>query len=287
MATPEQKQFPAPGRTDTALSTMSTLSMPDAGTIKVDEQAFASLNFLQYFDTLFLIDDSSNMKQQWGDVTALMQAITPVTLKYDENGIDIYFVNHTPRFYFPGMGFRRSGYNNIGHLRTDTGKRDSAEAIFRAVKPGGSCKLGSRLGKILSWYMDQLKADPQRAPLNVIVITAGIIDDDYQGVLVDVARELDTMHAPEHQLGVQLFQVGDNEKARAAFEHADDALWRQAGVRDIVDTAAWSGWPGNLTADDMVKVVLGSICKRLDDGKAEFTGKPLPHRNTVHDEEQI
>jgi hypothetical protein len=278
-------RFHAPGRADTALSTASVLSMPDAGTIKVDEHAFDALNFLQYFDTMFLIDDSSNMKQQWNDVAALMQAITPVTLKYDENGIDIYFVNHTPLTYFFARPIRKSGYNNIGHLRTDTGKRDSAEAIIRAVKPGGSCKLGSRLKKLLTWYIEQLKADPQRAPLNIIVITAGIIDDDYQSVIVDAARELDSMRAPEHQLGVQLFQIGDDEKARAAFEHADDALWRQAGVRDIVDTACWSGWPGNLTADDMVKVVLGAICKRLDDGHNEFANKPPVHRNTINDEE--
>lgn len=236
------------------------------------------LSFLQYFETLFIIDDSSHMKRQWSDVSALIQAVAPICLKYDENGIDIYFINHRPTFYFPGMSVRKSGYNHIGQVHSDTGKRDSAQGIFRDVKPGGKCKLGGRLKKILSWYIEQLKLDPKRPPLNVIVITAGITDDDFAGPLTDAARELDNMKAPLHQLGVMLFQLGDNEEARSKFEHADDEMWKKEGTRDIVDTVTWRGWPASFGSDDMVKAVLGAVSKKMDGAKSALVGTVPPER---------
>ncbi|KAI1486450.1 hypothetical protein F4809DRAFT_627297 [Biscogniauxia mediterranea] len=257
------------------------LSDPDAGIPQTPgKEHEESLSFLSFFETLFLIDDSTHMKRQWIDVSALIQAVAPVCLKYDENGIDIYFVNHRPMLFFPGMSIRKSGYNHIGKVHGDSGK-DSAQGIFRGVKPGGKCKLGSRLNGLMSWYIDQLKADPQRAPLNIIVITAGISDDDFQGPLIAAAKELDAMKAPEHQLGVMLFQLGDNEEARKAFEHADDEMWKTAGTRDIVDTVAWRGWPASFTSDDMAKAVLGAVSKKMDGAKSALEGKvPPPRRET-------
>ncbi|KAI2469559.1 hypothetical protein F4781DRAFT_393894 [Annulohypoxylon bovei var. microspora] len=236
------------------------------------------LSFLQYFETLFIVDDSTHMKRQWSDVSALIQAVAPICLKYDENGIDIYFINHRPMLYFPGMSVRKSGYNHIGQVESDSGKRDSTQAIFRNVKPGGRCKLGARLGKLLSWYIEQLKADPQRAPLNIIVITAGITEDDIAGPLTAAARELDNLRAPLHQLGVMLFQLGDDEEARKKFEHADDELWQKAGTRDIVDTVSWRGWPASFGSEDMVKAVLGAVSKKMDGAKPALVGTVPPER---------
>ncbi|KAH9908564.1 hypothetical protein F4778DRAFT_776854 [Xylariomycetidae sp. FL2044] len=253
-------------------------SQPHAGTIGAPSHGDESLHFLRYFDTLFLIDDSTHMKRQWLDVSQLMQAIAPVCLRYDEDGIDMYFVNHRPTFYFPGIsGVPKSGYNHIGKLHGEgSSKKDNAAGIFNSVKPGGGCKLGYRLNKILSWYIDQVKQDPKRAPLNVIVITAGVTDDDYHAVLADIAKQLDSIRAPEHQLGVQLFQIGDDEEAKKKFEHADDELHKKAGTRDMVDTMAWSGWPGSLSPDDMVKAVLGAVSKRMDKQQRRESFQPAP-----------
>ncbi|XXH01726.1 hypothetical protein Hte_008087 [Hypoxylon texense] len=237
------------------------------------------LSFLQYFETLFIIDDSSHMKRQWSDVSALVQVVAPVCLRYDENGIDIYFVNHRPTFYFPGvMSVRKSGYNHIGKVHGDTGERDSAQDIFRGVKPGGRCKLGARLRKLLGWYVEQLREDPRRPPLNVIVVTAGLCDDDFAAPLLDAARALDAMGAPAHQLGVMLFQLGDDEAARGRFEHADDEMWKEAGTRDIVDTVAWRGWPASFGADEMAKAVLGAVSKKMDGAKSALAGTVPPER---------
>lgn len=238
------------------------------------------LSFLRYFETLFIVDDSEHMERQWSDVSALIQAVAPVCLKYDDNGIDIYFVNHRPMFYLPGMSVRKSGYNNIGRVHSETNDKDkgSAQGIFRRVSPGGRCKLGGRLRKILTWYIEQLRADPQRAPLNIIVITAGVSSDDFTAPLIDAARELDNMKAPEHQLGVMLFQLGDDEEARKKFEHADDHMYKAAGTRDIVDTVAWRGWPAGFTSDDMVKAVLGAVSKKMDGARPALAGTAVPER---------
>ncbi|KAL7619564.1 hypothetical protein AAE478_010105 [Parahypoxylon ruwenzoriense] len=239
------------------------------------------LSFLQYFETLFLIDDSEHMERQWSDVSALIQAVAPVCLKYDENGIDIYFVNHRPLLYFPGMSVRKSGYNHIKQVHSGSGDgsdKDSAQGIFRRVKPGGRCKLGARLRKLLTWYLEQLREDPQRAPLNVIAITAGVSSDDFAAPLLDAAKALDAAGAPEHQLGVMLFQLGDDEEARKKFEHADDHMWRDAGTRDIVDTVAWRGWPAGFTSEDMVKAVLGAVSKKMDGAKSALAGTAVPAR---------
>lgn len=257
------------------------MSDPDAGIVFAPRaESAGSLSFLRYFETLFLIDDSEHMKRQWSDVSALMQAVAPVCLKHDDNGIDMYFVNHRPLLYIPAISsVRKSGYNHIGKVHSgEDGDSHSVQSIFNKVKPNGGCKLGYRLGKILTWYLDKLKADPQYPAMNVMVITAGVSSDDYAKVLIDAAKQLDTLGAPEHQLGVMLFQLGDDDDVHRAFENIDDHLWRQAGTRDIVDTVAWKGWPASFAADDMVKAVLGAVSKKMDGAKGALAGKAPPTR---------
>lgn len=49
---------------------------------------------LSLFDTVFLIDDSLSMRALWRHTAAALQEITKVGVKYDADGIDIYFLNH-------------------------------------------------------------------------------------------------------------------------------------------------------------------------------------------------
>lgn len=79
---------------------------------------------------------------------------------------------------------------------------------------------------------------------------------------------LDDMKVPEHQIGIQLFQIGQpNAEVQRRFEYLDDELCKEAQTRDIVDTTTWSGQPGSLSTDDLVKVVLGAVVKKLDERK--------------------
>ncbi|KAH9909489.1 hypothetical protein F4778DRAFT_698 [Xylariomycetidae sp. FL2044] len=258
---------------------MDDNAWPPSGAMAPDPEAGAGVNtddygetlsFLRCFDTMFLVDDSAKMTPYWGDVKALLERVTPIAAKYDPDGIDIFFLNHRPKGLLSGVSFRRSGYRNIGafgqHDSTDTKDTSTVNGIFNRVTPGGKCNLGARLSKILNWYCGKLKAEQEGAALNLIVITAGHFDDDIKAPLVSVAKLLDQMDVPEHQVGIQLFQIGQpSPEVQQTFKYLDDDLHREANTRDIVDTTTWTGQPGSLSTDDLLKVVLGAVVKKLDE----------------------
>ncbi|OTB10079.1 hypothetical protein K445DRAFT_44862, partial [Daldinia sp. EC12] len=209
--------------------------------IRTREDPYA---FLKHFDTVFLIDDSKSMKNHWSEVGTLLEKIAPICTERDPNGIDIYFVNHRPRGY----------YISIKQLKS-------------------RCRLDRRLGYILDQYMrdyEQSRKDKSMGlgntlrPLNLIVITAGITDDNPYDTLIRTARKLDILGAPPYQVGVQFFRVGDDEGARKALEVADNDLSDALDIRDMVDTTTWSGGLGDLSPDAVLKVVLGAVERSID-----------------------
>ncbi|KAI0173488.1 hypothetical protein GGR52DRAFT_571996 [Hypoxylon sp. FL1284] len=229
--------------------------------------------FLQHFDTAFLIDDSASMGNYWSQVGALLDRVAPICTERDRNGVDVYFVNHRPRgrFFYGFTGTReddRAGYRYIGQVAGSPSMRDSIAGIFSSVRPAGKCRLGHRLGRILDAYVDRMRRELRRGqrvkPLNLIVITAGIADDNLVEAVVRTARALDEMGAPSYQVGVQFFQVGDNENARQAFRFVDDNLAEAMDFRDMMDTVTWSGDPGELSPDAVLKVVLGAVERSID-----------------------
>lgn len=64
------------------------------------------------------------------------------------------------------------------------------------------------------------------------------------------------------QLGIQFVQIGNNPEATEFLNELDDDLSRVHGVRDIVDTTPYNG--GNLSAELIVKILLGGINRRVD-----------------------
>ena len=229
-----------------------------------DEDPFA---YLRHFDTAFLIDDSESMRPYWGEVRELLNAIADLCVTYDKNGIDVYFVNHRPRgSFFTG----KYGYKNIGNTNGEVEFHDNIAGIFHNVEPKGKCRLGEVLGRIFDDYLHELYAvlryteSKYLKPLNLIVITAGHCDDNPFRYLLGCAKRLDELDAPPYQLGVQLFQIGQDEGVRQKWEYADEDLTETRGFRDIVDTVTWTGNPGELSAEAVLKVVLGSVCKSLD-----------------------
>lgn len=226
--------------------------------------------FLSTFDTVFLIDDSGSMAgKSWKETRDVLKNIAPVCAAHDADGVDVYFLNT----------------KNTGHDSNSAGGflniKDAAAvtSLFETVRPHAATPTGTRLQHILNPYVrgyeEALRAhggDPEETgvkPLNVIVITDGVPTDDPEAVLLRIAKKLDRLDAPPYQLGVQFFQVGSEAGAREALIELDDNLGREAGegVRDIVDTTTWNGKSGSrpvLTADGILKAVLGAVVKRLD-----------------------
>ncbi|KAK8043783.1 hypothetical protein PG994_012621 [Apiospora phragmitis] len=243
----EENLWPAPA--------MAPADSEAGAGVDVDDYG-ETLAFLRCFDTMYLIDDSAAMAPYWNDVKALLERLTPITVKYDPDGIDIFFLNHRPKGLLSGMTFRKSGYRRIGgygdHDADASKDVSTVHGIFNRVKPAGKCNLGARLSKLLTWYCKKLKTDEEDAALNLIA-----------------AKMLDQMDVPEHQVGIQLFQIGQpSPEVQRTFEYLDDELHLEAKTRDIVDTTTWTGQPGSLSTDDLLKVVLGAVVKKLDERKA-------------------
>ena len=218
-----------------------------------DDDKFA---FLSTFDTVFLVDDSGSMAGgPWRETAAALQSITPVCTAHDADGIDIHFLNHGAND--PSL------YRNIA-------SPERVQQIFRTVTPMGGTPTGIRLHHILKPYLQRYKVDPiGTKPLNIVVITDGVPSDDVESVIISAAKQLDRADAPAWQVGIQFFQVGSEPGAAAALQELDDGLAEVAGgIRDMVDTVPWRGTGSSggqaLNGDELLKVVLGSVNRRLD-----------------------
>ncbi|CAO2652580.1 Nn.00g008630.m01.CDS01 [Neocucurbitaria sp. VM-36] len=216
-------------------------------------------SFLKSFDTIFLIDDSGSMAgRSWRETAVALEKITPICTQRDADGIDIYFLNHADS----------SLYKNITSAGT-------VVEIFQTVRPSGATPTGQRLSKILRPYLQRYERAPETTkPINIIVITDGEPSDDVESSIIQAAKKLDRLDAPAWQVGIQFFQVGKERGAREHLKQLDDGLRELAGdedLRDIVDTVPFTGEAHTeLTAEGLLKVVLGSVNRRLDRNSKEL-----------------
>lgn len=215
--------------------------------------------------------------RSWREVQSALSSITPICTAHDADGVDIYFLNH--RSALPASpGKAAGGYANVTDAR-------AIDRIFTSTaRPGSMTPTGTRLNHILKAYLRHYEAAIERAggdpdatdvkPINIIMITDGVPSDDPESVLLSVAQKLDKLEAPPHQVGVQFFQVGNEPGAGEALRALDDDLAQLGGgVRDMVDTVTFNARVGSgqlsssvpvLSAEGILKTVLGAVVKRLD-----------------------
>lgn len=292
---PPPERASSRGRTP---SIYSRLRGPSSNNASSETDQF---RFLAEFDTLFLIDDSSSMSwddagntqpqrgqlSRWQQTSKVIEQIVPVCMRYDDDGVDIYFLNDPYHFSFEDRHrgedcWSRTGNSAEGkatHAYIGVGNADHVRNIFNARSPALSTPTGKRLGDIMRTYvncyeMRQNEGKGPPKPLNIIVITDGAANDqqELREVVVREAERLDSLSAPYHQLGVQFFQVGKDQGAAKCLHQLDDDLVSyRAGkeLRDIVDCITYEqlsieGSGSELTADVILKVVLGSVNKHLD-----------------------
>jgi hypothetical protein len=224
-------------------------------------------SFLATFDTTLLIDDSGSMAgRSWREVSQALSLIAPIVAKHDCDGMDVYFLNHkSTNPGSPSDGVAPGGYRGIKRAATVT-------EIFERVRPQDGTPTGIRVHNILKPYLTKLEKEiaegKETKPLNLIVLTDGVPSDDVESVLLAAAKKLDKLDALPYQVGVQFFQVGNEEGAKEALEELDDGLSAlvEGGVRDIVDTMTWNSTEGSLslTDDFILKCLLGAVNRRLD-----------------------
>ncbi|KAK2052396.1 hypothetical protein LY76DRAFT_341334 [Colletotrichum caudatum] len=249
-----------------ALSNADSVISAGGMSITTPEDPFA---FLSSFDTIFLIDDSGSMTgRSWSEAQEVLSAITPICTSHDDDGIDLYFLNKKTS----DSGSTRTGKAAGGHYSIR--RAETVHEIFTTVRPCGATPTGQRLRAILRAYLQLLEGNVDAEsvkPINIIVITDGAPSDDVESTIISAAQKLDKLDAPMHQVGVQFFQVGNEPGAPEALRELDDGLVKRVGgdLRDMVDTVTWEhGNRGVLTADSILKVVLGAVVRRLDRRRA-------------------
>ncbi|KAF5008432.1 hypothetical protein FDECE_5302 [Fusarium decemcellulare] len=267
-ALPASDAPPAYSPVDASPATPRYLGVGRAGASSVSLSSVTSAEdkyaFLSTFDTVFVIDDSGSMAgRSWREVRDALQTIAPICTSHDPDGIDVYFLNH--RSTSSGSNTQApGGYCHIRDAR-------QVQRLFESVRPGGATPTGNRLHSILKPYVAELSRRPNNMdntkPVNIIVITDGCPTDDPESIIVHHAKKLDQLEAPPHQVGIQFFQVGNERGAAKALRELDDDL-AELGIRDMVDTATWNSTASDnsqsLTADGILKVVLGAVVRRLD-----------------------
>ncbi|KAK9895769.1 hypothetical protein P389DRAFT_170496 [Cystobasidium minutum MCA 4210] len=239
---PPPAQLPQPG------SNSNAPPPPRAsGSLQRSNTQEDRLSVLRRYDTVILIDDSASMNNLWREAEAALSGIVEQVIKYDNDGLDIYFLNSTHAL----QGARDSG---------------AIRELFQYVGPvGESTPTEIRVEELLSPYIDlcersKASGQPLPKPLNLLVLTDGEADDPdtLAYTLQGFAKRLDDIRAPLTQLGIQFVQIGNDPSATEALKQLDDEL---QGCRDMVDTTPYSG---KISADFLVKVALGSINRRID-----------------------
>ncbi|KAJ1325132.1 Ca-activated chloride channel-like protein [Microdochium nivale] len=277
-----QHQQPAKGPPPAAASSSQAAPPPPSYT-EATRQSVQNDNdphaFLSSFDTVFLVDDSGSMHgRRWEETRAVLTAIVPVCTAHDADGVDIYFLNHKTREDIDkSKGSAGTGYRGVKDPK-------KVQAIFDSVKPSGATPTATRLRAILkpylTFYEEQLKKTGDETclkPLNIIVITDGAPTDEPDTTIIQFAKVLDRLEAPPYQVGIQFFQVGNDPTAAKALKELDDELasGTNADLRDMVDTTTFDdraavGSPSQgstdteLTADTVLKIVLGAVVRKLD-----------------------
>nr|ODN95623.1 hypothetical protein L204_04164 [Cryptococcus depauperatus CBS 7855] len=214
------------------------------------------LEMLREFDTVFLVDDSTSMKgERWEQAQEAIMDVADIASRYDENGVDVYFLNS-----------KRVGKQ----LRSGI----EVEDLFKGLEPKGATPTGLRIEIILREYISQLERSqaaspttvhmPEQGikPMNLIVVTDGAPTDDPESVLLACAKRLDRGEYPLSQIGIQFLQIGNDSEAREALQELDDGLSAAHGVRDMVDTVPFNGEA--MSAGLIIKTLLGGINRRMD-----------------------
>ncbi|EPE02902.1 von willebrand factor [Ophiostoma piceae UAMH 11346] len=241
-----------------------------AASIEEDDEPDEDENpydILRQFDTVFVIDDSGSMKgHSWRETRAVLKDITNICTEYDDDGVDIYFLNHRSAQSADMHKGRSSGGYHCVTTESEVFR------IFNTVKPQYATPLGRRLHNILHVYLHMLEQHLKRGreskPLNIIVITDGEPTDNVEDAIVWAATKMDKLDAPGSQVGLQFFQVGD--KAKKSIDRMHRNIVKKQ-IRDIIDTVTWDAKNGKkvLTPEVILQTLIGSFKRRTKDESSD------------------
>ncbi|KAF3104238.1 hypothetical protein TWF569_006334 [Orbilia oligospora] len=214
------------------------------------------LGLLKLYRTVFIIDDSTSMisSSHLKSAYDLLEALVPLVTGVSERAVEIQFLSDD----------RQSHSQKI----KPGDKLPAGEIFWHGVTARGGAAMSAGLKRIIKPYLSGMRKSKvlEKEGLNIIVITDGKRKDrkDVVKYIVSVARKLTDKGAPQHLLGIQFVQVGDDQGAKLFFKSVDDGLEEQYQIRDIVDTVVHTLPNVSLTRDCIEKILLGGISDDKD-----------------------
>ncbi|KAJ8595015.1 hypothetical protein M405DRAFT_418668 [Rhizopogon salebrosus TDB-379] len=218
------------------------------------------------YKTVLLIDDSISMTgTSWDQVGEALAGIVDIAMKYGSKGLDLYFM-HEEQF--------------AENIKT----RFEVQNLFEQYGPHGEdTPTGVKLHQIIDTYLPLIEhPNSTHEPISIIVITDGAATDgDYLiQCIIDAASRLDKQQVPLDKFGIQFVQVGTDEEAARALQVLDDDLSDRYRIRDIVDSTPFDpNTQGSFNTDYMLKILIGSLNKELDNAPNEALSPERKHAN--------
>ncbi|KAF8879941.1 hypothetical protein BD779DRAFT_1550438 [Infundibulicybe gibba] len=214
-------------------------------------------NYLRYYDTVFLIDDSGSMNEatnsgitKWVECINALDGIAGKAVIYDDDGIEYYFFNNV-------QVIKLKDFPNVAAVGNS----------LRAITAYGYTPTGSKVRERLEAHLavlDRTVGTPAYAsvkPLDLIVITDGSPDSDNQPlpVIVEIAARMKAAGYHPNAIGIQFVQIGNDSGAEASLQTMAEAT----NVGSMVDTVPYKS---ALTADELERILLGGLHPNLRPG---------------------
>ncbi|GJE84855.1 VWA domain-containing protein [Phanerochaete sordida] len=179
----------------------------------------------------------------WQEAKNALVNLAQKAVQYDDDGIDIYFLNNT-----------KSGRG----LKT----REDVEKLFNGISPKRGTPVASRLNDVIGEYLKKSKKPLKK--LNVVVITDGYPSDNPKLVIAELVRKMVKLRMERDRVGIQFVQIGNDKGAQRYLKELDDDEGLNNIARDIVDTTQYTKGPLDANPDTLIKILLGGIHRRVD-----------------------
>lgn len=209
------------------------------------------MSILEEYEIVLLLDDSGSMNTplndhtshatRWDELKHVIKIIIDISTTYDDDGIDLYFLNR---------GYRKNirSYTEIGDLILNP--------------PCGRTPLNQRVIEILRNYSSCLK------PLLLVIATDGVPTDSYGNINVQEFK-ITLLNKNHSKVYVSFLACSDNDNDIDYLNDLDKTVPNIDTLDDYIsekkEVIAAQGNDFKYSFEDhIVRLLLGPICQELD-----------------------
>lgn len=179
--------------------------------------------------------DQPNGKSRWEVAKESTYALAKECETYDPDGMTVYLFSSR---------FKR--YDNV--------TSDQVNEIYAENDPMGKTDLLSVLDDAVENYFQRKAVGQTKANGETFLIITDGEPEDRKGVMrliIETSRRVDR----DHELGISLIQVGDDQKVTEYLKALDDQLLEAGAQFDIVDTITMAEMGNSSLSDVLLKAL--------------------------------